>query len=60
MAWVLGVVVLAFVLPRIIRRRREIVAVFPWQPISTLNSAITKKTSKERKAALDAATSLLR
>ena len=60
MAWVIGLVVLVFVLPQIVRRRREIVAIFPWQPISTLNSALARKTSKERKAALDAATSLLR
>jgi hypothetical protein len=60
MIWVLGLVVLAFVLPRLIRQRREIVAIFPWQPISTLHSAWSRRTSKERKAALDAATSLLR
>ena len=60
MAWVLGLVALAFILPRLFRGRRGVVAIFPWQPISTLHSAWSKRTSKETKAALDAATSLLR
>jgi hypothetical protein len=59
MIWVVGAALAVFLLPRLLRAR-EIVAVFPWQPISTLHSAWSKRTSKETKAALDAATSLLR
>jgi len=60
MVWAVVLVVLVFVVPRLLRRRREIVAVFPGQPLSTLNSAWSKRTSKQTKAALNAATSLLR
>ncbi len=60
MIWMLVVVaLLVVVLPRLARRRRELVTVFPWEPISTLHTAISRKTSKETKAALDAATQLL-
>lgn len=61
MTWILVVALLSFVvLPRLLRRRREIVPVSPWQPISTLHTARLKKTDKDTKAALDAATLLLR
>ncbi len=61
MMWILAFVLLAIVvLPRLLRRRREIVNVLPSQPISTLHTAMLKKTRKETKAALDAATLLLR
>ncbi len=61
MLWIVTVVVFVFVvLPRLLRRRREVVAVLPSQPISTMNSTRSRKTKKETKAALDAATSLLR
>ena len=60
MMWILAIVLFVFiVVPRVLRRRRAVVAVFPSQPISTMNSAMSKKTKKETKAALDAATSLL-
>ena len=60
MIWVLGVLGLVFVAFRLVRGRREVFPVFPWQPISTLHSSWSKRTSKETKAALDAATALLR
>jgi hypothetical protein len=60
MLWVLGAVVLVVFVSRVVRSRREIVAVFPGQPVSTLHSAWSKRTRKETKAALSAATSLLR
>jgi hypothetical protein len=63
MTWLIGTVVVAVVLHRMIRlarRRRELVTVLPGEPISTLHTDMSKKTSKERKAALDAATQLLR
>jgi hypothetical protein len=59
MVWVVAAVLAVFLLPRVLRAR-DVVAIFPWQPISTLHSAWSKRTSKETKAALDAATSLLR
>jgi len=60
MLWVLGAVVLGAFVARVVRSRRKTVAVFPGQPVSTLHSAWSKRTSNERKAALNAATSLLR
>jgi|RifCSP16_1_1023843.scaffolds.fasta_scaffold689052_1 hypothetical protein len=61
MTWILAVVLLAFlVIPRLLRRRRGIVTVFPSQPISTLHTTMLRKTKKETKAALDAATMLLK
>jgi len=59
--WILAIVLLAsLVLPRLLRRRREVDMVFPSQSISTLDTAMLKKTKKETKAALDAATLLLK
>ena len=60
MSWWIGTVVLAVVVPVLIRRRREIVRIFPWEPISTLQGEMSRKSTRERKAALDAATQLLR
>ncbi len=62
MTWLIGAAVVAVVLGaiRVTRRRRELVTVFPGEPISTLHTDMSKKTSKERRAALDAATQLLR
>lgn len=59
MFWWIGVVALVFAVPAVLRRRREIVKIFPWEPISTLHSDLARRTTKERKAALDAATQLL-
>ncbi len=59
MSWWIGAVVVVLVVPVLARRRREIVKIFPWEPISTLHSERSRKTSKEQKAALDAATQLL-
>jgi hypothetical protein len=59
MLWWIGAVVLLVVIPAVVRRRRETVKVFPWEPISTLHGDMSRKTPKERKAALDAATRLL-
>jgi hypothetical protein len=63
MNWLIGSVIVAVVLRgavRFARRRRGLVTVLPGQPISTLHTNRSKKTSKERKAALDAASQLLR
>ena len=59
MSWWIGAVVLVVVVPALMRRRREIVRIFPWEPISTLHGEMSRKTTKERQAALDAATQLL-
>jgi hypothetical protein len=59
MSWWIGAVVLVVILPAVLRRRREIVRIFPWEPISTLHGERSRKTTKERQAALDAATQLL-
>ncbi len=56
----LVVLALVVVIARLVRRRREVVPIFPWESISTLHSDRSKKTTKETKAALDAATRLLR
>jgi hypothetical protein len=60
MRWLVLVLVLAAVLARLVRRRREVVLVSPSETISTLHTGRSKKTTKETKAALDAATRLLR
>ncbi len=60
MLWLLALLLLVVVLTGLMRRRREVVPIFPWEPISTLHTERSKKTSKETKAALDAATQLLR
>jgi hypothetical protein len=43
-----------------VRRRREVVLVSSSETISTLHTGRAKKTTKETKAALEAATRLLR
>ncbi len=60
MIWLAVLLPLVFILTRLLKRRGERVPIFPWQPISTLHTARSKKTTKETKAALDAATLLLR
>jgi hypothetical protein len=63
MTWLIGTIVVSVVLHsavRLARRRRGVVTVFPGEPISTLHTDRSRKTSKERKAALDAASQLLR
>jgi hypothetical protein len=63
MTWLIGSVVAVVVLhgaTRFARRRRELVTVLPGEPISTLHTDRAEKTSKDRKAALDAASQLLR
>lgn len=59
MSWWIGGIALVFVISALVRRRREIVRIFPWEPISTLHGEMSRKTTKEHKAALDAATQLL-
>jgi hypothetical protein len=60
MLWLLAVVVLVLVVPRLVRRRRELVPISPWESISTLHTDRSKKTTGATKAALAAATQLLR
>jgi hypothetical protein len=60
MLWLLAVVVLVLVAPRLARRRRDLVPIFPWESISTLHTDRSKKTSDATRAALAAATQLLR
>lgn len=61
MTWVLlGVVAAGFVLSRFARRRRELFTVSPSEPISTLHMGTTRKRSDKTKAALDAASQVLR
>ncbi len=60
MAWVIGGALLATVLVALARRRRERIVVSPSDPVSTLNSELSKRTSKGKKTALEAASRLLR
>jgi hypothetical protein len=60
MLWILGAVALLFLVPHLLKGRRGQVPVLPGQPITTIHSAISRRTSRETKAALDAATALLR
>jgi hypothetical protein len=61
MLWALvGSLVSAFVLLRLGRRRRELIEVSPSEPISPMHLELSKKRTGETKAALDAATELLR
>jgi hypothetical protein len=61
MLWVLvGVSTSAFVLFWLGRRRRELVEVLPSEPISPMHLELSKKRTGETKAALAAATELLR
>jgi len=60
MAWLVLVLVLAAVVARVVRRRREVVLVSSSETISTLHTGRAKKATKETKAALEAATRLLR
>jgi hypothetical protein len=59
-AWLIGAMVAASVFLVLARRRRDRVAVSPADPVSTLNSELSRRTSKGKKSALDAATRLLR
>ena len=61
MLWVLvGVLVLAFVLQRAGRRRRGVIDVVPSEPISPIHLELSRKRTGDTKAALDAASELLR
>lgn len=59
MAWILAVVLLAFLLPRLLRRRRDVIPMLPLQPIATFHGMRLKRTKRETKAALEAASALL-
>jgi hypothetical protein len=60
MAWVIGGALVASLLIALVRRHRDRVVVSPSDPVSTLNSELSKRTSKGKKSALDAATRLLK
>ncbi len=61
MLWVLvGALVSSFVLLRLTRRRREVVDVVASEPISPIHLELSKKRTGDTKAALDAASELLR
>ena len=59
MLWLAGSFVVVLAVAALSRKRREAVTVVPGEPISTLNTDMSKKRSKEKKRALDAATQLL-
>ncbi|HTP29788.1 MAG TPA: hypothetical protein VMK12_29520 [Anaeromyxobacteraceae bacterium] len=59
MTWVLGIG-LCLVLVRIVLRNRHTILVSPVEPISPLHLALSKKLDRTRKAALMAATEMLR
>jgi len=61
MAWLLLLVpLLVIVVAVLMRRRRQTVSISSSETISTLHADLSKKATKETKAALDAATRLLR
>jgi hypothetical protein len=61
MLWaVVGALVSAFLLLRVGRRRRELIQVSPSEPISPMHLGLSKKRTGGTKAALDAASELLR
>jgi hypothetical protein len=61
MVWaLLALVVLVFAIPRLARRRRGVFAVSLLDPISTMRVELSRKHSGKKKAALDAATTVLR
>ncbi len=61
MLWVLvGALVSGFVLLRLKRRRRALIDVVPSEPISPIHLELSKKRTGDTKAALDAASGLLR
>ncbi len=61
MGWVLLAALSALlVLPRLARKRREQFPVLPGEPISTMRSETSRKRSNRTKAALDAASQVLR
>jgi hypothetical protein len=61
MLWALvGVLVSAFVLVRSGRRRRDLIEVSPSEPITTMHLELSRKRKGDTKAALDAASELLR
>jgi hypothetical protein len=59
-AWVILGALVASILVVLARRSRSRIVVSPSDPVSTLNSELSKRTSKGKKSALDAATRLLR
>ncbi len=59
MLWLAGSLAVLVALAALARKRRESVTVAPGDPISTLNTDMSKQRSKEKKRALDAATQLL-
>jgi hypothetical protein len=59
MLWLAASLVFVLAVSALSRKRRETVTVVPGEPISTLNTDLSKKHSKEKKRALDAATQLL-
>ncbi len=60
MIWIAVLLPLLLFIARLLYRRADRVPILPGQPMSTLNSAMSKRTNKKTKAALDAATLLLR
>jgi hypothetical protein len=60
MIWVLVAVAALWIVARLFKGRAAGFDLHPSQPLSTLDSAWSRRTSKETKAALNAATSLLR
>ena len=60
MLWLLLVPLLVIVVAGLIRRRRNVVPVSPSDTISTLHTERSRKTTMEKKAALDAASRMLR
>ena len=59
MPWILAVVLLSFLLPRLLHRRRDVIPMLPLQPIATFHRMRLKRTKRETKAALEAASALL-
>ncbi len=61
MLWVIVAVLLTtLVVPRLARRQRDVVTVTTSEPISTMHLSLSRKRTEEEKAALQAATKLLR
>ncbi len=61
MTWaLLALIVLVFAIPRLVRRRRGLFAVSRLDPIATMRVELSRKQSGKKKAALDAATTVLR
>lgn len=58
--WLLLVPLLVIAVGGLMRRRRKVVSISPSETLSTLHTERSRKTTKETKAALDAATRMLR